>query len=82
MLKASCPMGAREVAGEQNCFSGQECHRANDQHPPLPGDFGTHGFLHPSAFPDSFQAPASERDPPKASQPVCQDGTDLLFWDS
>ena len=49
-------MGGREVT-EMNCFFLQKyersrSHREINQHPSLPWNFITHGFLDPSAFPD------------------------------
>ena len=49
--------GCREVTGRYICFFLQEnewsrSYMEINQHPSLPWDFMTHGFLHPSAFPE------------------------------
>ena len=54
---ASCHMGSREVTRRQDWFFLQENERPRsyekiNQHPNLPWNFVTHGFLHPSAFPE------------------------------
>ena len=54
---ANCQMGCRKITGRQNCFFLQEndrwrSYREINQHPSLPWNFVTHGFLDPSAFPE------------------------------
>ena len=53
---ASCPMGAREVAGRWNCFfvrknEWSRSYTMTHQHFSLPWHFTTHGFLDPFVFP-------------------------------
>ena len=58
LQNASCQMGGREVTGRWNCFFLREnewsrSYKATNQHPSLPWNFITHGFLDPSSFPEN-----------------------------
>ena len=62
----SCQIDGREVTGRYTCFFLQEnawslSHRVTNQHPHLPWNFMTHGFLGPSAFLLSVATPAEPR---------------------
>ena len=57
LQNASCQMGGREVKGRYKCFflrkyEWSRSYREMNQHPSLPWNFITHGFLDASAFPE------------------------------